>query len=97
MTTIEDIPTGTSWACRFRTQTFVDAQGSPVTAKNLQLGQAHPGEPGIYESIGIIQVRDLEARCVQLQCVNSLEQYTVSFDDCWDIDTIEWQEDTTDE
>ena len=32
---IEDIPSGESWACRFRTTTFVDAEGEPVSA-NLQ-------------------------------------------------------------
>jgi len=93
---IKDIPSGTSWACRFRTTTFVDAQGKPVQAQNLQLGQAHPGTPSEYVGIGVIQVRDLENQLVQLQCVESLQQFTVSFDDCWDVDTIEWQE-TADE
>ena len=88
---IEDIPAGESWACRFRTTTFVDAEGEPVTA-NLQLGQAHPGEPKVYEGIGIIQVRDVEQRRVQLQDTTSLRQFTVNFDDCWDVDTIEWTE-----
>jgi hypothetical protein len=46
--------------------------------------------------IGVIQVRDRENQLVQLQCVESLQQFTVSFDDCWDVDTIEWQE-TADE
>ena len=91
---IEDIPVGESWACRFRTTTFVDENGVPVQAQ-LQLGQAHPGEPRQYEGIGIIQVRDLDNRRVQLQDVDCLQQFTVEFDDCWDIDTVEWQEDTT--
>lgn len=90
--TIDDIPAGESWACRFRTTTFLDAQGAPVRAKNLQLGQAHPGEPREYTSIGVIQVRDTENRRLQLQDIKSLEQFTVSYDDCWDVDTIEWQE-----
>ena len=89
---IQDIPTGESWACRFRTTTFLDAQGLPTTAQ-LQLGQAHPGEPGEYEGIGVIQVRDVENRRVQLQDVETLLQFTVDFDDCWDVDTIEWQTD----
>lgn len=87
---IEDIPVGESWACRFRLQTFVDREGQPVAAQNLQLGQAHPGAPGEYTSIGVIQVRDLENRRVQLQCVETLQQFTVSFDDVWDVDRIEW-------
>ena len=91
---IEDIPVGESWACRFRTTTFLDANQKPVEAHNLQLGQAHPGVPGEYTSIGVIQVRDIENQRVQLQCVETLKQFTVSFDDCWDVDTIEWQEET---
>jgi len=90
---IEDIPAGESWACRFRITTFVDAQGQPVTA-SLQLGQAHPGTPAEYEGIGVIQVRDLANKRVQLQDVNSLQQFTVDFDNCWDVDTIEWSEAT---
>lgn len=91
---IEDIPVGESWACRFRTTTFLDENQKPVESQNLQLGQAHPGVPGEYESIGVIQVRDRENKRVQLQCVETLKQFTVAFEDCWDIDTIEWQEDT---
>jgi hypothetical protein len=89
---IKDIPAGESWGCRFRTTTFLNAQGEPVNTTGLQLGQAHPGTPGVYEGIGIIQVRDIDAGRVQLQDVASLEQFTVEFDDCWDIDTIEWCE-----
>lgn len=90
---IRDIPAGESWACRFRVNTFVDDNGLPVAGANLQLGQAHPGTPGVYEGIGVIQVRDLEQERVQLQCTTSLQQFTVKFEDCWDVDTIEWQED----
>ena len=89
---IEDIPAGESWACRFKTTTFLDEDKTPVEANNLQLGQTHPGTPGTYTSIGVIQVRDLDNRRVQLQCVDTLKQFTVSFDDCWDADTIEWTE-----
>lgn len=87
---IRDIPAGTSWACKFRTTTFLDKTGQPIEAYNLALGQAHPGTPGAYEGIGVIQVRDIENQRVQLQCVNSLKQFTVDFKDCWDLDTIEW-------
>jgi hypothetical protein len=88
---IQDIPAGESWACRFRTTTFVDSDGEPIEA-NLQLGQAHPGTPQVYESIGVIQVRDTDNQRVQLQDTKTLRQFTVSFDDCWDVDTVEWSE-----
>ena len=90
--TIQDITAGESWACRYRTTTFLAANGAPVLQKNLQLGQAHPGAPGEYESIGIIQVRDREREVVQLEDVESHQQFVVDYADCWDIDRIEWQE-----
>lgn len=90
---IRDIPAGESWACRFRTTTFLDEQGKPILNAQLQLGQTHPGTPGVYEGIGVIQVRDSANERVQLQDVETLEQFTVDFADCWDVDTIEWQED----
>ena len=91
---IQDIPAGESWACRFRTTVFVDDKGEPIDAPNLQIGQAHPGQPQAYEGIGVIQVRDVENQRVQLQDTESLRQFTVSFDDVWDCDTIEWVEET---
>ena len=87
---IRDIPAGESWACRFKTTTFLDSEGKPIEAYNLALGHAHPGKPGVYEGVGVIQVRDLENQRVQLQCVDSFKQFTVDFKDCWDVDTIEW-------
>tara|TARA_B110000503_G_C7088927_1_gene388538 strand:- start:588 stop:866 length:279 start_codon:yes stop_codon:yes gene_type:complete len=87
---MKDIPAGESWACRFKTTTFLDTEGKPIEAYNLALGQAHPGKPGTYQGVGVIQVRDLENKRVQLQCVDTLKQFTVDFADCWDIDTIEW-------
>ncbi len=92
---IMDIPAGESWACKFKTTTFLDTEGMPIEAYNLALGQAHPGRPGEYEGIGVIQVRDADKQRVQLQCVDSLKQFTVAFEDCWDIDTIEWTEEAT--
>lgn len=92
---IRDVPTGESWGCRYKIRTFVDDQGTPVQAQNLQVGQSHPGTPGEYTGIGVIQVRDIERELVQLQDVETLQQHTVSFADIWDLDTIEWVEDQT--
>lgn len=91
-TTIQDITAGESWACRFKTTTFLNTNGTPVQARNLALGAVHPGTPGEYTSIGIIQVRDVEKRMVQLEDVESHQQFVVEFDNCWDIEPIEWQE-----
>ena len=90
-TRIEDINAGETWACRFKVQTFVDPKtGQAVEDKNLVPGQAHRGIPGEYEGIGLIQVRDLDTRIVQLLDTISNITFKVKFDDCWDVDTVEW-------
>lgn len=89
---LEDISTGTSYACKFRTQTFVNSEGVPLSAKNLQLGQAHPGTPGTYTGLGVIHTRDTTQRLVRLVDTATQLEFTVSWDDVWDIDTIDWIE-----
>ena len=44
---LENCKPGESWGCRFKTTTFLDTDGTPVRAKDLQLGQSHPGKPGV--------------------------------------------------
>ena len=46
--------------------------------------------PGMYESIGILMTRDSDQRLVKLKDEKSSKEFVVSFDDIWDIDTIEW-------
>ena len=87
---IEDIPAGDSWACRFKTTTFVDENGNAVQDLNLMPGQPHRGKPGDYEGIGIIQIRDNDTRIVQLLDTISDIEFKVPFDDCWDVEVIEW-------
>lgn len=88
---IEDIPAGESWACRFKVTTFVDKEtGLAVQDKNLQIGQAHKGIPGVYESVGIIQVRDVDNKIVQLLDTVTDYSFAVKFEDCWDVEEIEW-------
>ncbi|MBO01709.1 MAG: hypothetical protein CMG35_03610 [Candidatus Marinimicrobia bacterium] len=88
---IEDIPAGESWACRFKTTTFVDPKtNEAVEEKNLAIGQAHRGIPKTYESIGLIQVRDTDTRIVQLLDTVSNITFKVPFDDCWDVEVVEW-------
>lgn len=90
---IQDCEPGTSYACRFKTLAFLDGQGRPVQA-NLEIGQAHPGQPGVYESIGIIQIRDLANQRVQLRDTVSDLTFSVAIEDCWDVDVIEWVDKT---
>lgn len=89
--TLDQIQTGQqkSYACKFRTVTFLDDNGKPVQSRNLQPGQAHPGTPGEYVGLGIIQIRDTVNRRVQLIDVNTHTVHTVDYSACWDVDTAE--------
>lgn len=90
MTQIKDIPAGESWACKFKVVTFLDESGTPVEARNLQLGQAHPGQPGVYEGTGVIQVRDCERELVELWDPQLQRKFIVAWDSCSDPEPVEW-------
>lgn len=83
---IEDITPGESYACKFRVETMLDNLGRP--APNLS-DQPLKG-PGVYEGVGVLLQRDTEQRLVKLQDEKSRKEFVVSFDDIWDVDTIEW-------
>jgi hypothetical protein len=83
---IQDITPGESYACKFRVETLVDDLGRP--APNLS-DQPLAGTK-VYEGIGLLVQRDLEQRLVKLQDEASQKTFIVSFDDIWDIDTVEW-------
>jgi hypothetical protein len=87
----EDIVEGGSYACRFRTRTFVNTQGDLVDTRNIQPGQAVPGTPGDYEGFGIIVARDNSKRLVKIQdYAHPHREWIVAYDSVWDIDTVEW-------
>lgn len=86
---IEQLEPGKSYACRFKTETFLNSEGYPVDAV-LQLGEAHPGTPGTYTSVGIIRTRDLAQCRVELIDTQSQRTFVVSTDSVWDIDSVEW-------
>ena len=88
MIDIEDVVPGNSYACKFRVETMLDALGRP--APNLS-DQPLKG-PGLYEGLGILLARDLDTRLVKLQDEKSKKEFVVSFDDIWDIDTVDWVE-----
>lgn len=86
---LDEITVGESWACKFRTTTFVNDEGKPIEA-NLQIGESHPGHPDTYEGLGVIEVRDIEKKLVQVYDVDCQKRFTVKFEDCWDIDRVDW-------
>jgi hypothetical protein len=85
-----DLKPGNSYACKFKTHTFLDETGHPVHATNLQLGQAHPGTPGEYQGIGVVKTRDLDKQLVELVDVETNTVHIVHFDNTWDYDTVEY-------
>lgn len=86
MIAIEDITPGQSYACRFRVETMLDTLGRP--APNLS-DQPLKGV-GVYEGVGVLMQRDTDQRLVRLQDDKSKKEFVVSFDDIWDIDTVDW-------
>jgi hypothetical protein len=49
--------------------------------------------PGMYEGIGVIQVRDTASEHVQLKDEKSGKEFIVPFKQIWDIDTAEFTDD----
>lgn len=85
MVDILDISPGERYGCKFRTITMLNDQGEPAIGSP---GDSFPG-PGLYESVGIIQTRDVENKKVKLIDTRSRLTFVVSFDDIWEIDTVE--------
>lgn len=90
---IKDITVGESWACRFRVHTFVTEDNKPVDTRDLSVGETvKDGAPGYYEGTGVIQTRDCQKKLVELWDTELERTWIVGWDDCWDIDHVEWSE-----
>jgi hypothetical protein len=88
--TMDSIQAGESWGCRFRVTVFCDSDGRPVNTQNLQLGQRVNGEPKIYESWGVIRVRDLENRRLSVVDASTHQEFVVDEANAWDYDRVEY-------
>ena len=86
---IEDIQPGKSYGCKFKVTTMLDTFGRPPGLSDTPLAG-----PGLYESFGIIQVRDLESKLVELYDEKSRKTFRCSFSDIWDIDDVEYVDNT---
>ena len=64
---------------------MLDENNKPITNPDTPLKG-----PGIYESIGIIQLRDNEKQLVKLVDKITKREFVISYDNIWDIDEIEW-------
>ena len=86
MIKIEDVVPGKSYGCKFKVTTMLDTMGRPAP----NLSDVPLKGPGEYEGFGVIQVRDLKSRLVELYDTTARKVFRVSFDDIWDIDTVEY-------
>lgn len=90
---IDDITAGESWACYFKVRTFVDDDGKWVDTSKLKAGEpVLEGSPGDYKGFGIITTRDTAKRLVEVLDLDCEKRWVVSYEDCWGVDKVEWQE-----
>jgi hypothetical protein len=87
MYTMDELEEGKSYACKFKVETMLDTFDRPVGLSDTPIKG-----PGNYEGLGVIKTRDKETRLVELEDTGSRRNFVVSFDDCWDIDDVEWNE-----
>ena len=88
MIDILDIEVGKAYACKFKVKTMLDTYGRIPGLSDTPLQGL-----GMYEGIGVIQVRDTESKRVQLKDEKSGKEFVVPFADIWDIDTAEFSDD----
>ena len=89
MINIEDVKEGESYACKFKVEVMLDMNDNP----HPNLSDTPLKGPGVYESLGIITIRDTKSRLVELQDEKTKKTFVVPFADIWDIDTVEWVDD----
>lgn len=82
---IQDIEVGKSYACKFRVKTMLDTFGRVPGLSDTPLKGV-----GLYESIGVIEIRDTEKEMVQVVDEKSSKKFVVSYADIWDIDEAEF-------
>lgn len=83
----EDIEPGKSYACKFKTEMMLDIYDRPPGLSDTPLKG-----PGMYESFGLITVRDSESKLFRIQDLKGDAKgkvYTIPWDNCWDIDEAE--------
>jgi|TARA_B100001094_G_C18053207_1_gene731126 hypothetical protein len=83
----EDIEPGKSYACKFKAEMMLDDFGRPPGLSDTPLAG-----PGMYESFGLIKVRDSETKLFRIEDLKGEAKgkiYTVPWDQCWDIDVAE--------
>lgn len=81
--TPDDITSGDLWACEYRTTRMLGENGEPV--RNLPVGGTARG-PGLYESTGVIVVRDRMNQRLEVVDIHDQTRHVVNYADVWAID-----------
>jgi hypothetical protein len=85
---ISDIEPGKSYACYFKTAELVDERGNAVIERESQ----KPAKIIQREIFGIIKTRDLQQQLVEILDQETGKTYVVGWEDCWDVDEVEWHD-----
>lgn len=84
---IKDITPGKSYGCYFRVVELVDSQGNPAQ------DTANDSITAVRRDLfGVIKTRDCENQLVELVETKTGSRYVVAWQDCWDVDEVEWHE-----
>jgi len=78
---IHDIEQGKTYACKFKIEIMLDTLGRPMGIDDTPFDA-----PGLYEGIGVIKIRDIENKQVQIVDEKTGKEFVLSFDDIWDVD-----------
>tara|TARA_R110000851_G_scaffold46355_3_gene112817 strand:+ start:4616 stop:4882 length:267 start_codon:yes stop_codon:yes gene_type:complete len=78
---IHDIEQGKTYACKFKIEIMLDTLGRPMGIDDTPFDA-----PGLYEGIGVIKIRDIENKQVQVVDEKTGKEFVLSFDDIWDVD-----------
>ena len=81
MYNIHDIEQGKTYACKFKIEIMLDTLGRPMGIDDTPFDA-----PGLYEGIGVIKIRDIENKQVQVVDEKTGKEFVLSFDDIWDVD-----------
>lgn len=89
MIDIRDITPGESYGCKFRAKNIpLDEFGRP--GGMLSMADLPIKEFGDYEGFGFLKQRDLDQELVVVVDDKTGKEFVCSFEDIWDIDSIEF-------
>ena len=64
-----------------------------IDIKDMRAGESYATRFRVedYEGLGVVETRDVEQQLLQVVDVDSGLRFVVSWDNCWDVDVVEWQ------